>query len=124
MPQPRVGPHDRQAHDTSSEFFIQSRSRHTGALAPHRINVLLFGEEELPLSFGALLHKVRGGLYAGDLVEFFDRLCVEDVAVDGIDAGWRGHGRKRTWTSTRCACILYTMIYEKACEPMHSRSHL
>eukprot|EP00962_Isochrysis_galbana_P056402 scaffold28352_cov124-Isochrysis_galbana.AAC.1 len=38
MPQPRVGPHDRQAHDTSSEFFIQSpehRSRHTGALAPH-----------------------------------------------------------------------------------------
>eukprot|EP00962_Isochrysis_galbana_P002346 scaffold616_cov120-Isochrysis_galbana.AAC.7 len=35
MPQPRVGAHDRQAHDTSSEFFIQSRSRHTGALAPH-----------------------------------------------------------------------------------------
>eukprot|EP00962_Isochrysis_galbana_P013913 scaffold3958_cov103-Isochrysis_galbana.AAC.1 len=29
MPQPRVGPHDRQAHDTSSEFFMQSRSRHT-----------------------------------------------------------------------------------------------
>eukprot|EP00962_Isochrysis_galbana_P004585 scaffold1248_cov122-Isochrysis_galbana.AAC.12 len=40
MPQPRVGPHDRQAHDTSSEFFIQSRrSRHTGALAPHPIKI-------------------------------------------------------------------------------------
>eukprot|EP00962_Isochrysis_galbana_P013337 scaffold3801_cov124-Isochrysis_galbana.AAC.7 len=91
------------------------------------INVPLFGEEELPLSFGALLHKVRGGLYAGDLVEFFDRLCVKEVAVDGVSLRLhRGTGEPARFTSQnliticsveRCRTPLSHHGAERACIP-------